>query len=698
MPSHALIIGIDDYPPASGQAPLTSAAKDARRMAAWLRKQGSTQHISLLCAPHLPELGERPATREGIRDALMELEKAGRQAEPSDRLYLFYAGHGIGYFNDQLLLLPQDTRAGAYGESAYPWIDLESWLRTTGFRTQLCFLDTCRHEDENLSKKLVRARLPFDWTRAATADDVAQYVLYATGYGKPAFEKNDAGVLTQALLEGLEGAADVSVDYESGERVVRFDALRGYLARVVPERTQHRQRCVAGGQIPSNPIVARLGPAGYGELRVDVGPPDALAASTVEIYRDNPATPVEKRSGPPFRFDLLQHEMYKIVARAPGYIEAYGYSRVQPSPHVVSLQLPRPGEGTLSGRDGALVELLIEPGDPHLLVRLYDGNGEPVDLPPGSPRGYRLSVPPDRYRAVLVTPERNIEQEFELRPGQTALTVPISFSTPQRPLDRLLDSLDRGESLSLGPNHGQAALLVMAEGKMHPIAVEPLDEVKLRSATPATLPSEIAELVQGTYLGTPGQVVLRLLSDDGHAYQLVLPLLAGKMTIVGIDCTGYGCPSIELLLTPDPLRRRHCASQKRIVWAQRFFNAEGRSDVLALVKGLDDEPLALALAGYAALGNQDAEQARKYAVLLQTETPDLDDGYVIFAATERMLGRTFVDPVARSRVSVMLTGLQSQVSTGGEPPAIPSLALRLLSRAVFSQIWLLIHGVGDITE
>lgn len=693
MPSHALIIGIDDYPPASGQEPLKSAAKDARRMAAWLSKHGWAQHVSLLCAPHIPERGERPATRADIRAALKELEMAGGQAGPDDRLYLYYAGHGIGYFDDQLLLLPQDTRVGAYGESAIPWPKLELWLRTTGFRTQLCFLDTCRHEDEQLGEWLLSAQLPFDRLKPVPTD-AAQYVLYATGHGKRAFEADDAGVFTHALLEGLEGAAKASIAYEAGERVVRLDALREYLEREVPQRTQHRQKCVVGGQIPSNPIVARLGPAGHGELRVDIGPPDAVSSSTVEIFRHNPPTPVEKRSGPPFRFDLLQEELYKIVARAPGYVEHYGYSHVGPSPHVVQLWLPRPGEGTLSGRDRALVDVLIEPSDPHLPVRLYDGSRHPVGLPPRSLDGYRLQVPPDRYRAVMATPERNIEQEFELQAGQTERVVSMSLDWPRNSLDRLLDSLDRGESLRMDLNHGQAGLLVLAEGMIHP-DVEVLDAGQLQSAPP---PSGMTELVDGSYVGTPGVAVLRLASEDGQAYQLLVPLLAGRVTIVGINRNGESYPSIELLLAPNPLRRRHHASQKRIVWAQRFFKTEGRAHVLALLEGLDDEPLALALAGYAALGSQDVSQAGKYAGLLQANTPVLDDGYILLAATERMLRRPFVDPLARSRVPVMLAGLQSQVSVDEEPPAVPSLAFRLLSRAIFSQIWLLVHGDARVAR
>jgi Effector-associated domain 7 len=700
MASYALIIGIDAYPPASGLQPLHAAVSDARRMAAWLIEQGwgPPEHIRLLCAPHDPTRGERPATRAAIRDALLELQHVGSQAEPSDRLCLFYAGHGLGYSNRQLLL-PQDTQAGAYSDSALPWAELELWLRTTGFGTQFCFLDTCRNEDANLSDVFIDARLPFDRPiQSATPTDAGQYVFYATGHGRPAFETATAGVFSQALRAGLSGTVAVSIDHERAERVVRFEALRAYLEREVPTRSAGRQRCVVGGQISGNPIMARLGPAARGELRVAIEPPGVAPVSTVEIYRDDPPTPVERRSGPPFHFDLLQDEIYTIVARAPGYVEAFGYSRVHPLPQIVQLRLRRPGDGTLSGRDRALAALLIAPGDPYLPVRLYNGNGDPVDLPPRRPHGYHLKAPPDRYRAVLATPERNIEQEFELHPGEKELTVTLPFTAPRTPLDRLLEALDNGQSLNLGPGPGQAALLILAEGMVHPVAAVPLRQGVLRPTTPAKLPNDIAELVQGCHLGTPGLAALHFPADGGQPHQLLLPLLAGRTTIVGIDGAGSRSPSIELLLAPRLLLRRHSATQKRIVWAQRFFKAEGRIYIPAILEGLDDEPLALALAGYAALSYQDAGQARKYALRLQAAAPDLDDGYILLTATERMLGRAFVDPDAPSRVPVVLSGLQSQMLAGGQALALASLALQLLSRAIFSQIWLLIRGQGDFVE
>jgi hypothetical protein len=238
---------------------------------------------------------------------------------------------------------------------------------------------------------------------------------------------------------------------------------------------------------------------------------------------------------------------------------------------------------------------------------------------------------------------------------------------------------------------------VLADEPVHPVTVEPLGAGEIRPAAPPTVPADIAGRVRGTYVGRPGLVALRLLRHDGHPCQLVLPLLAGRVTIAGIG-TGDRHPSIELLLAPNPLRRRHRASQKRILWAQRFFKVEGRSDVLALVKGLDDEPLAVALAGYAALGTQDPGQALEHALRLQAETPDLHDGHILLAAAQHMLGRSPMDPTAGSRVPVMLAGLQSQVSTGREPSPSPSLALRLLSRAVLSQIWLLLDGDGDVRQ
>jgi Caspase domain len=171
MASCALIIGIDAYPAESGLPPLSTAAVSARRMAHWLGEQGwvAPAQIQLLCAAHDPDSGELPATHAAIREALVWLQRMGAQARPDDRLYLFYAGHAVGQFNDQLLLLPQDVQRGAYGESALPWAELETWLGGTGFRTQLSFLDICHAEVVNLAGLILAARLPLDQPAASAA-------------------------------------------------------------------------------------------------------------------------------------------------------------------------------------------------------------------------------------------------------------------------------------------------------------------------------------------------------------------------------------------------------------------------------------------------------------------------------------------------------------------------------------------------
>lgn len=693
MASCALIIGIEAYPPESGLPALSTAVGDARRMAAWLEEQDWVAHnrIRMLCAPHDPQRDERPATRAAIREALLELQHMGGQAEPGDRLYLFYAGHGLGYFSDQLLLLPQDTQADAYGDSALPWAELEFWLGSTGFQTQLCFLDTCRTADINLADLLVDACLPLDQAiSGAVLADVAQYVFSTSGHRHPAIAAETVGIFSQALHAGLAGAGAVSVDHETAERVVRLGALRAYLERELPARSSGRQHCLVRGQASGDMVVARLGPATRAELRVEIQPQDVATLATVEIYRDHPETLLEVRTAPPFHFSLLQDDLYAIVVRAPGYLEEVSYSRGDRSPHVVRLR--RPGEGVLSGRARALAELLIQPGEPCLPVRLYNSYGYEIEMPPRKPRGYLLRTPPDRYRAVLVTPERNIEQEIEAQAGQAAtLSLPFTPSNEPHPLDRLLTALDEGQILDLRLESDQAALVVLARGIDRPIRSAPLRQGSQQLVAPSKIPGDVVDLLCHSHLGEPGPIWVTFLTAEGEEYQLLLPLLPGRATIVGIDGADGWLPSIEVLLAPIPLLRRNSAAQRRILWAQRFFKAERHSYVPSILEGLDDEPLALVLAGYAALSSKQASQTHSSALRLQAIAPTLGDGPILFAAAAHMQGQSVTDTHARPPMPILLSGLHYLVSR--KPYTTPfELALDVFQCAVQSQIWLVVRG------
>jgi Effector-associated domain 7 len=481
----------------------------------------------------------------------------------------------------------------------------------------------------------------------------------------------------------------VSIDHAAGEQVVRIEALRAYLERELPRRSDGRERCVVAGQGSGDMIVARLGQAPRGELRVEILPQAAAAQATVAIYHDDPETMVAERSGPPFHFNLFQHNRYAIIVRTPGYSEEVSYSEVGSSPH--SVRLREIDSGVLGGHSNTLAQLLIKPSEPLLPVRLYNSNGYRIDLPPRKPRGYLLKTPPDHYRAVLVTPERNVEQEIEALAGQSA-TIPLPFNAFDglHPLDKVLLALDNGQSLDVRLSHGQAALIILARSA-DGITCDLGRPDGAQQVALAKLPGDVVDLLRYSYVGAPGPIWVTFHTADEEIYQLLLPLLPGRMTIVGLAGAGAGLPSIEILLAPTPLLRRHSAAQKQIILAQRFFKAERRAYVPSMLEGLADEPLALALAGYTALSSKDADRARTCALHLQAIAPTLGDGTILLAAAEHMQGRPASDPPTPSQIPFLLSGLQHLIAR--KPPAARrALALQVFQRAVLSQIWLVVRG------
>lgn len=694
MTSHALIIGIDGYPPASGLRPLHTALGAAREFARWLNTQGwvAPEHIHVLGTPADQARGEHPATRAAIAEALLELQHYGSEAEPEDRLYLFYAGYGLGHSDDQLLLLPQDTERNAYGESAIPWAELLIYLRNTGFTTQFCFLDLCHADVPRLAVRLLDARLPLEQPVSGNQPSrVSQYSISTTGYTISDTGHGAAGLFSRTLLAGLDGAAPVGIDYETVERVVRIEGLRSYLEYELPARSAGSQRCVFVESSSGNPVVARLGPAIPGELQLEIRPQEGADQATVAIYRDQPERLVERSATPPFHFCLFRDELYAIVVRAPGYLEEVHYLRVDASPY--SIKLRRPGSGVLSGRELALAELLIHPGDPALPVRLYNSRGYPVPMPARKPRGYLVRTPPDQYKAVLATPERNIMHQIELKAGQEAtLELPLPASGRISPIEHLLDALDQGQKLDLRLSARQSALLVLADGIASPISSTTLEQGRQQIVELSKVPGAILELLCHSSIAAPGPVCITGVTADGEQYQIILPLLPGRVTIVGLDGTSGWLPSIEVLLAPAPLLRRHSAVQRRVLWAQRFFKTGRYTDVPVIVEELnDDEPLALVLAGYAALQSYNPERIRGYALRLQAAAPTLDDGFILLALADQLLSGDMIEPRALTYLPLLRAGLHFLLTRRSQA-GTPWHMLQLFERAVQNQIWLVIQG------
>jgi hypothetical protein len=267
MASSALIIGISDYNPESELSSLCTAADDARWMAHWLieHKWVEKSRIRLLCVPHNPQSNERPATRDSIRDALLEIKREGRNATKKDRLYFFYVGHGLGaYLDTYCLLLPQDVQATSYSEKAIP-LDgpkgLLRWLQSTGFPLQFCFLDTCRHRPEKWEHIYGNARMPLEVLDDPTPEEIAQFVFYVAAQDLDPYTKTKAGIFSQVLREGLAGANGMTSvkDSKSGEQIVLCnDKLRHFLEEQTFSRSKGKQRFYTGGLIQGTHILAYL--------------------------------------------------------------------------------------------------------------------------------------------------------------------------------------------------------------------------------------------------------------------------------------------------------------------------------------------------------------------------------------------------------------------------------------------------------
>jgi len=208
---------------------------------------------------------------------------------------------------------------------------------------------------------------------------------------------------------------------------------------------------------------------------------------------------------------------------------------------------------------------------------------------------------------------------------------------------------------------------------------------------PAQVPADVAGLLRLGYTTAPGATWLTLFTVDGEACQLLVPLLQGRITTVGLDRSSAGLPIVELLVVQAPLLRQHIAAQRRILWAQRFFRTERRSHVPAIVAGLDNEPLALAMAGYASLSNGDEIGAQSLALRLQALLPDSGDSLVLVAEAVRLARQSSPPLPPTAQLPIFLNGLQYAVLH--QPPAAPHSPARIVFRAaVLTQIWVVVRG------
>lgn len=256
---YALVIGIKSY---VGLRPLNSAVKDAVAFANWLRREdggGLTEkgQVDLILGetPYKEWLEKAHPNAGTIQTRLNNLginrgEKIGR------RLYIYFSGHGFTDNADEIAMAMANAGMGYFNNS----ISLNSFhnlFRQVGYFEQVIFiLDCCREQtrynftpqsiiDVEYFKKLFEAKnAPADADTVADATGaggvkvpkVRDLFVLSSAYGEQSYALTDKdigerrGLLTKALLEGLEGAAADPAD--GSINVVR---LREYIEKRVNE-------------------------------------------------------------------------------------------------------------------------------------------------------------------------------------------------------------------------------------------------------------------------------------------------------------------------------------------------------------------------------------------------------------------------------------------------------------------------------
>lgn len=223
---HVLSIGIDRYLPESGFLKLMFSVADAVSIAQAFEKAGKTAAFS---GVDVTLLRDSEATRAGIQSAIRRIADASK---PEDVLVFFYAGEGqaaelAGGQREFQFYVADTIRRSKNNvlESALSSRDLSEFLRLVPARKQLVILDSC-DSDSALESLHEALNADPDFTLRALNRQFALFGLEGTELER---KELGHGVMTYALLKGLEGEADADHD-----GVITEAELEGYLTWKIP--------------------------------------------------------------------------------------------------------------------------------------------------------------------------------------------------------------------------------------------------------------------------------------------------------------------------------------------------------------------------------------------------------------------------------------------------------------------------------
>ncbi|MFC0514632.1 caspase domain-containing protein [Mucilaginibacter angelicae] len=239
MANYAIIIGINDYIPPErlGLKALQGAIRDAESVHEWVITHGGVtpERARLITSVLNPLAPLKQQVDAAIVEMMQDILVNGASA---DRLYFYFAGHGIGVERDlenNGLCTAGWNELFRNSEALSSKEYKQKFMNEGLFKEVVIWLDCCR----NTKVYLDPAGGPGIIPNMGPNQNPQYFLGYATQFQNQAFETAAAangehrGVFTEVLLEGLAGAAN-----ENGQTPVTADELRDHLAYYVPHRAE----------------------------------------------------------------------------------------------------------------------------------------------------------------------------------------------------------------------------------------------------------------------------------------------------------------------------------------------------------------------------------------------------------------------------------------------------------------------------
>jgi len=205
--SHAVVIGIDEYPQMAEAEQLHGAVRDAEAIAELLITHGFHEdNIHLML--------NEDATRADIVDKISN--ELSNTVGPDDRVIVYFAGHGTTWKDTLGYILPHDGEFARATSTGISMDELQKWLSRFKSKHVMFIADSC-YSGLGLANADVRGPNDFDHIPdylQRVLDKPARIALVAGSKDEQVLEWGEKGhgLFTWYLLEGLRGAADINND------------------------------------------------------------------------------------------------------------------------------------------------------------------------------------------------------------------------------------------------------------------------------------------------------------------------------------------------------------------------------------------------------------------------------------------------------------------------------------------------------